>query len=156
MKPYFDDDGHLTDLAFEDLLHGEPDELARLEIAEHLAFCDRCTDRYSGLLCGDALLPAPDTLRPSTLRRVRQRAKELFFNRYVAAGIAACLTMLFWLGGVFDVRTSPNRPDPFQVPASFSEQLTEKTDEIGQRMTDGIQRFFDFLNLKGASGNEKK
>ena len=33
MKPYFDQDGHLTGRAFDDLLHGEPDELARLEIA---------------------------------------------------------------------------------------------------------------------------
>ena len=45
MKPYFDQDGHLTGRAFDDLLHGEPDELGRQEIAEHLAFCDHCTER---------------------------------------------------------------------------------------------------------------
>ena len=32
MKAYFDPGGHLTDCAFDDLLHGEPDELARLEM----------------------------------------------------------------------------------------------------------------------------
>ena len=65
MKPYFDQDGHLTGRAFDDLLHGEPDELARLEIAEHLAFCDHCTERYTARLCEDELLPAPETLRPA-------------------------------------------------------------------------------------------
>ena len=49
MKAYFAPDGHLTDCAFDDLLHSEPDELARLEIAEHLAFCDHCTERYTEL-----------------------------------------------------------------------------------------------------------
>ena len=85
MKPYFDQDGHLTGRAFDDLLHGEPDELARLEIAEHLAFCDHCTERYTARLCEDELLPAPETLRPSVMRSIRQRAVQLFFNRYVAA-----------------------------------------------------------------------
>lgn len=70
MKPYFDQDGHLTGRAFDDLLHGEPDELARLEIAEHLAFCDHCTERYTARLCEDELLPAPETLRPSVMRSI--------------------------------------------------------------------------------------
>ena len=107
MKPYFDQDGHLTGRAFDDLLHGEPDELARLEIAEHLAFCDHCTERYTARLCEDELLPAPETLRPSVMRSIRQRAVQLFFNRYVAAGVAACLTMLLWLG-------SPCQPVPIR------------------------------------------
>ncbi len=156
MKPYFDQDGHLTDLAFDDLLHGEPDELSRLEIAEHLAFCDRCTERYTALLCGDELIPVPETLRPSVMRRIRQYARQVFFNRYVAAGMAACLTMILWLGGAFSVHSGPQQPDPFQALTSFSEQFSSTTNEIGHRMTDGIQQFFDTLTLKGDSGDEKK
>lgn len=156
MKPYFDSDGHLTDLAFEDLLHGEPDELSRLEIAEHLSFCDHCTARYTALLCGDELISVPDTLRPSVMRRIRQRARQIFFNRYVAAGAAACLTMILWLGGAFSLPPQQNQPDPFQPFTSFTEEFSDKTQEFGRRMTDGIQQFFDSLTLKGDSGNEKK
>lgn len=156
MTPYFDADGHLTDFAFDELLHGEPAELTRLEIAEHLSFCDKCTERYADLLCGDALLDAPETLHPLTMRRLRQKAAELFFNRYVAVGVAACLTMLLWLGGVFNLNTNETKPDPFQGLTSFSTQFSEKTNEIGRQVSDGIQQFFDHLNLKGASGNEKK
>ena len=39
----FRHDGHLTDGALAALAAGEPlDEAARLEIAEHLAYCDLC------------------------------------------------------------------------------------------------------------------
>lgn len=156
MKPYFDQEGHLTGRAFDGLLHGEPDELARLEIAEHLAFCDHCTERYAAILCEDGLLPAPETLQPSVMRGIRRRARQLFVNRYVAAGVAACLTMLLWLGGAFSMPASTHTPDPFQHLTSFSQQFSDKTKEIGNRMTDGIQQFFQAFTLKGDSGNEKK
>ena len=39
----FHTDGHLTDEALAALIRdGRPDELSRLEIAEHLSFCDVC------------------------------------------------------------------------------------------------------------------
>ena len=61
-----------------------------------------------------------------------------------------------WLGGVFAVPTSSHTPDPFQNLTSFSQQFSDKTREIGDRMTDGIQQFFQSFTLKGDSGNEKK
>ena len=40
---YFRPDGHLTDEALAALVRSEPlDELVRLELAEHLAYCDDC------------------------------------------------------------------------------------------------------------------
>ena len=86
MKPYFDQDGHLTGRAFDDLLHGEPDELARLEIAEHLAFCDHCTERYTARLCEDELLPAPETLRPSVLQPLRGSGRRGLPHHALMAG----------------------------------------------------------------------
>ena len=44
----FDPSGHLTDRALLALVRNEElDELARLELAEHLAYCDRCLQRYT-------------------------------------------------------------------------------------------------------------
>ena len=51
-------DGHLTDEALLALIRQEDQsELERLEIAEHLAFCDACLQRYTDLLAEDALTP---------------------------------------------------------------------------------------------------
>lgn len=42
---YFDSNGHLSDAAFSALASGKQlDELTRLEMAEHLSFCDKCVE----------------------------------------------------------------------------------------------------------------
>ena len=56
----FRDDGHLSAGALEALARNEDrfSELERLEIAEHLAFCDECLQRYTlALEGGDLLVP---------------------------------------------------------------------------------------------------
>ena len=46
----FRPDGHLTDAALTALVRGDClEELDRLELAEHLAYCDQCLQRYTSL-----------------------------------------------------------------------------------------------------------
>ena len=45
----FDKNGCLTDEGLQALQAGGLDELGRLETAEHLAYCDKCMDRYMAL-----------------------------------------------------------------------------------------------------------
>ena len=60
MLDLFDQNGHLTDEALQALIREEDlDELQRLEISEHLSFCDACTARYTDLLCDDVLQSPP-------------------------------------------------------------------------------------------------
>ena len=77
---YFRPDGHLTDEALAALVRSEPlDELVRLELAEHLAYCDDCLQRYTDLLAEDALLSPARSCREMRAsrrgwpRRRRQR-----------------------------------------------------------------------------------
>lgn len=55
----FREDGCLSDEGLHALTAGQLDELGRLEAAEHLAYCDKCTDRYTALLT-----PTPSPTRP--------------------------------------------------------------------------------------------
>ena len=60
----FRHDGHLTDRALAALVAGESlDETARLEIAEHLAYCDLCLQRYTDALAGAPLLTPEHSCR---------------------------------------------------------------------------------------------
>ena len=153
MKEYFTPDGHLTDQALRDLIAELPEELERLEIAEHLSFCDRCTERYTDLLCEDCLIEPPEPLRPGVMKRIRQRARVIFLNRYVAAGVAACFTMILWLSGAFQMKLSAaDTPAIVGIPQSF----TGKTAELSQQFTDGVNKFFISFDLKGVFQNEKK
>ena len=65
----FRPDGHLTDAALTALVRGDClEELDRLELAEHLAYCDQCLQRYTELLSeGPMLTPARSCSGPSSL-----------------------------------------------------------------------------------------
>lgn len=68
----FRKDGCLSDEGLHALIAGQLDELGRLEAAEHLAYCDKCTDRYTALLTADALSDPP--------------RRELLHPRFLCAG----------------------------------------------------------------------
>ena len=88
----FRHDGHLTDTALTALIRGEPlEELERLEIAEHLAYCDLCLQRYTELLSGDTLLTPQESCRDSLLLRIRRRTLLLITSRYATAAAAVVL-----------------------------------------------------------------
>ena len=97
----FRPDGHLTDAALTALVRGDGlEELDRLELAEHLAYCDQCLQRYTELLSEGALLTPARSCRESLRRRIRQRAVQLGVSRYAtaAAAVALALTLLWGSG----------------------------------------------------------
>ena len=145
----FRHDGHLTDGALAALVVGEPlDETARLEIAEHLAFCDLCLQRYTDALTGTELLTPEQSCRESLWRRIRARAARLFLNRYAAAAaaVALALTVLWGSAGV----TLPGRlPLPERVPLpedrpTVSDGLRKWNESLDNAMS-GVNEFFDGL-----------
>ena len=94
----FRPDGHLTDAALTALVRGDGlEELDRLELAEHLAYCDQCLQRYTELLSEGALLTPARSCRESLRRRIWHRAVQLGISRYAtaAAAVALALTMLW-------------------------------------------------------------
>lgn len=96
----FDPHGHLTDQALLALIREEPlDELERLEIAEHLAFCDRCLQRYTELLTDDVLLVPSPACHEGLRHRIRRRVVHMFTSRYATAAAAVALALtLLWSG----------------------------------------------------------
>ena len=71
----FREDGCLSDEGLHALTAGQLDELGRLEAAEHLAYCDKCTDRYTALLM------------------------QSTYGRAAVAGVAAVLALTMWRTG---------------------------------------------------------
>ena len=95
---WFRADGHLTNEALTALVRdGSLDELSRLEIAEHLSFCDACLQRYTDLLCGAELLEPERSCQKTLWARVRTRTLRLVTSRYAtaAAAVALALTVLW-------------------------------------------------------------
>ncbi len=139
----FRDDGHLTDEALAALVREEPlEELARLEIAEHLAFCDLCLQRYTEFLADGPLLVPAASCRETVWRRIRNRTIRLVTSRYATAAAAMVLALTMLWGGV---RLSANRPQ-----RDFFEQagaaVTEHVRSFPERWSDSVGGVFSSIS----------
>ena len=102
----FREDGCLSDEGLHALTAGQLDELGRLEAAEHLAYCDKCTDRYTALLTADALAAPPRDVRRTVMSAIWVRLMQSTCGRAAGAGgaislagVAAVLALTMWRTG---------------------------------------------------------
>lgn len=82
----FDAKGCLSEEGLQALVGGQLDETQRLEAAEHLAYCDRCMDRYTALLTDDVLEQPPRSARGAVMGTIWIRLMQNTWGR--AAGQA--------------------------------------------------------------------
>ncbi len=129
-------DGHLTDEALLLLIQeGVPEELTRLEIAEHLAFCGECLERYTGLLDAAPLLTPARSCERSLWARIRARAIQAFTSRYATAAAAVFIALTVVWGN----------PPMETVREVFPEDRPAITERIGETLSQAITELSDFL-----------
>lgn len=117
----FDRKGCLTDEGLQALMNGELDELGRLEAADHLAYCDRCIDRYTALLSKDRLQTPEQSVVSPVMKSLWVRIMRNTLGRAAVAGVAAVLALTLWgSGGLQKAVNSrnqiPTRQEGLQQP----------------------------------------
>ena len=157
----FDDGtGCLTDWGLGKLMDGSLEELERLEAAEHLAFCDSCVERYTALLSGEELMPAPELLKPGVLQALRRRAARVLVNRYFHMAVAACLTLVLWGTGFFwNMSGAGEAPGPREALPEPRDSVSSHLSDISSGIAGGLNHFLDdfsITELRGAFSNEKE
>ena len=95
----FDVKGCLSEEGLQALVGGQLDETQRLEAAEHLAYCDRCMDRYTALLTDDVLEQPPRSARGAVMGTIWVRLMQSTYGRAAVAGVAAVLALTMWRTG---------------------------------------------------------
>lgn len=141
----FRDDGLLTDETLMALARGqELDELSRLEIAEHLAFCDLCLQRYTEVLSQQELLTPEKSCEKTVWHRLRQRTLHVLTSRYAtaAAAVALALTMV-WGSGRIDFVQKPILPED---RPSVSQGLREWSAKWNDSLDGAMSGFNEFLS----------
>lgn len=136
-------DGHLADEALTALALGENlDELARLEIAEHLAYCDDCLQRYTDLLAEEVLLVPAHSCRESLRHRIRTRTLRLLTSRYAtaAAAVALAVTMVW-----SDLPT----PDFPMEPSPLVQRAGDALTQWGEALDHTFSAFSGFFDEFG-------
>lgn len=141
----FRDDGHLSAEALTVLARNEDnfDGLERLEIAEHLAFCDECLQRYAMALEGGTLLIPERSCRQTLPARIRSRAFHLAVSRYATAAAAVALALTILWGA-----EPANFPRPIlpEDRPSVSQQLSGLTGEISDSLRETVSGLSNFFN----------
>ncbi len=138
----FHENGCLTEDALRAVRDGTPDETARLEICEHLSFCDDCLLRYTDLLTDDVLVPPQKPLAPAVMQRLRRRTLRVAVNRYARVAAVAVLALALWSTGVFDsLIPKPAEPDWNAPP-----QLSAPPISAGARVNDFFRSTGDSLS----------
>ena len=108
---------------------GTLDETARLEVCEHLSFCDACLLRYTALLDDEVLLTPKEPVAPGVMHRIREKTMRVLVNRYTRAAAVAVLALALWSTGVFSSLV-PKRPDPRQSAPAPIEAPVETPAEM--------------------------
>lgn len=141
----FQSDGHLRQEALYALAQNQPlEELERLEIAEHLAFCDHCLQRYTQALGESTLLTPAHSCRETVRQRIRSRTLRILSSRYATAAAAVALALtLLWSDLPVSKITTAERPTP-----------EEHMDDWAERWSDSIGGIMEHFNhfFEGPSG----
>ncbi len=145
----FRPDGHLTEEALAALVRQEPlTELARLELAEHLAYCDQCLQRYTELLSAGMLLAPEHSCREPLRRRIWRRAVQLGIQRYAtaAAAVALALTVLWGSAGLSG---QMNRTEPtiLERAGTALTEWTETWPRKWESVLSGFSSLFDNFGI---------
>ena len=155
MNELFSPDGHLTPEALKNLVDGgEFSEMQRLEIAEHLSFCDECVACYTQLLDDSLLLSPIQPVLPPVMQRIRERARKIFVNKYATVVAAASIAIVFWNIGVFHVDLPKDRMSKAFLDSSVS--FSQKTTELTNGITDALNKIFYRIPNERGTNNEKK
>lgn len=139
----FDQNGHLSDQAIAALVSGdELDALTRLEIAEHLSYCDFCLQRYTDALTGNLLLTPEVSCRHTIWRKIRERTVRILTSRYATAAAAMALALtLVWADIPLPEQTLAEGPG-----------LTQRVEKTLDSLMSGVNEFFDGLEIPGIGG----
>ena len=146
----FRKDGCLSDEGLHALIAGQLDELGRLEAAEHLAYCDKCTDRYTALLTADALSDPPRSVRRTVMGTIWVRLMQNTWGRAAVAAVAAVLSLTLWRTGTLEqilstgetVRswlpetTQTTEPEQLGRPVQDDERTPTQPEQLGKPVQD--------------------
>ncbi len=100
MSNFFTDSGHITKQAFKQFLNGKLNDLACLEIAEHLSFCDECIECLVDETNSTLLFTPPHEMKKNIIKTLYVRTAKALLNKYTAYVAAAVIALVLWGSGL--------------------------------------------------------
>ncbi len=142
MNNCFTKDGHITKQAYALFLSGDMCEKSRLEIAEHLSFCDECIEHFVLAIGQEALVSPPNSTRSSIIKTIYARVFNAVFNKYTAYIAAACIAFVLWGTGVStNIAKVPAQLSDYAFGIRTQREMNEDLQRRAQGEEDGGFQF---------------
>ena len=135
----FDDDGHLRKESFSLLISDNGDELQRLEISEHLSFCDDCLTKYLDVLSEEDFIMPLHSQTKNIQEAGRRLGMSLFYRRFTVVA-AAFLALFLWSAGVFNWQSDWIAKNPAEKIQAGTQAIAQQTSELGERINEKYSR----------------
>ncbi len=128
---YFKSNSHISRHGFESLINLSASEMHRLEMAEHLSFCDECIEKYTSLLTQDVLIESNLRVKQSVMKKIHGKIYKALINKYTIYISAACIALMLWGSGILG--------DITQITSGINEYLAQNNTKQYQQRYNELQ-----------------
>lgn len=139
----FNQNGHISAEGFFILVTEKADEMQRLELSEHLSFCDRCLEQYLSEMEKITLLETEQSIAKRVINKVRYKTAFLAQKRFGTAVAAACIAMVLWTSGAFSWKTMLEQADMVE---NFEQELEEMSWQNQNALHNVSQKYQQILD----------
>ncbi len=147
----FEHNTHISNYGFNSLISGTASEMQRLEMAEHLSFCDECTDKYVEMLTNDKLMNTKVSVKKNVMQRIHGKIYKALINKYTIYASAACIAFMMWTSGILSyIPQFTNSVDEYLVKSytqQYEQRYTQNEREpimqnVGKTLSNAITSLF--------------
>ncbi|WP_312280480.1 hypothetical protein [Oscillibacter sp.] len=151
----FDSGGHLTDDTLQAFLSAGPlTELDRLEIAEHLDFCDACLLRSVERLPRGALLTPVHSCRNTLWPRIHRRNTRALAGRFATAAAAIAIAASLWSFNVFGgLVTGSAALSDSALSALRQADFPQQAQQLDSVLNSGLARLSQLFHFGGGAAD---
>ena len=101
---------------------------------------------YSEMLTEDLEIAPPVEIAPTILRRIRQRTRAIFLNRFTRVSVAAVLAIVIWIGGFYRNGILSPSDEHLEQVATTARSIQDKIWNWSSGLDQMLSGFNSFLN----------
>ncbi len=148
---FFSSDGHLTDYAIKQITTGDATQLQRLEVAEHISFCNVCLEKHINAFTADSFTEPQIDITKSVMQKIKAKMRRFMLSKVTTYVAAASIALVLWGTGVYDVLGElpgqiSSYADTLQKQPGFfqSQKDDESSGDLNEKATT-FERIGDFI-----------
>lgn len=144
----FSENGHIAAEGFFLLVTEKANDIQRLELSEHLSFCDGCLEQYLKEIEKITLLETEQSIAKRVIKSIKYKTAFLAQKRFGTAVAAACIAMVLWSTGAFSFTTILNQSDTMESLEQEIQKISWQNQSILHDVSEKYQQIWQALDRR--------